>query len=105
MDPPTTGFHHFYTGFLSKFSTKDACLPSSSCSLAFHRGSVLGPILFLLHTAELIDIIVQCGLMVYAYADDIQVYVATQASDQATAMERLTNFIVKRFVTGWPAIA
>ena len=69
------------------------------------QGSILGPILFLLYTAELIYIIVKCGLMVHAYADDTQVYVAAQASDQATAMERLTNFIVKRFVTGWPAIA
>ena len=31
------------------------------------RGDVLGPILFLLYTAELIDIIVECGLMVHAY--------------------------------------
>ena len=55
----------------------------------------MGPILFLLYTAELIDIIVECGLMVHAYADDTQVYVATQASDLATAMEHLTNCIVK----------
>ena len=38
MDPPTTGFLHFYTGVLSKFSIKDACLQSSSCYSAFHRG-------------------------------------------------------------------
>jgi len=48
-----------------------------------------------------IDIIVECGLMVHAYADDTQVYVATQASDQATAMERCTNCIVK--VRDWMA--
>ena len=49
------------------------------------------------YTAELIDIIVECGLMVHAYADDTQVYVAMHTSDQAkaTAMERLTNCIVK----------
>jgi len=35
------------------------------------------------------------------YADDTQVYVATQASDQATAMERLTNCIVK--IRDWMA--
>ena len=39
--------------------------------------------------------------MVHAYADDTQVYVATQASDQATAMERLTNCIVK--IRDWMA--
>ena len=81
MDPPTTEFHHFYTGVLSKFSIKDACLPSSSCYSAFHR-ALLGPILFLLYIAKLIDIIVECGLMVHAYADDTQVYVANGAPDQ-----------------------
>ena len=35
------------------------------------------------------------------YADDTQIYVATQASDQATAMERLTNCIVK--IRDWMA--
>ena len=55
----------------------------------------------MLYTAELIDIIVECGLMVHAYADHTQVYVATQASDQATAMERLTNCIVK--ICDWMA--
>ena len=99
MDPPTTGFHHFYTGVLSKFSINDACLPISSCYSAFHRGSVLGPILFLLYTAKLIDIIVECGLMVHAYVDDTQVYVATQAND--TAMERLTDCIVN--IRDWMA--
>ena len=63
------------------------------------QGSVLGPILFLLYTAKLIDIIVECGLMVHAYVDDTPVYVATQAND--TAMERLTDCIVN--IRDWMA--
>jgi len=60
-----------------------------------------GPILFLLYTAELLDIVVECGLMVDAYADDTQVYVTTQASDQGTAMGRLTSCIV--MIRDWMA--
>ena len=59
------------------------------------QGSVLGPILFLLYTAELLDIVVECRLMVHAYADDKQVYVTMQGSDQSTAMGHLTSCIVR----------
>jgi len=34
------------------------------------QGSVIGPVLFLLYVAEILDVIVECGLAVLAYADD-----------------------------------
>ena len=41
----------------------------------YHRGSVLGPVLFILYTAELAGIAVKLnvGLNVHSYADDTQV--------------------------------
>ena len=39
--------------------------------------------------------------MVHAYADDTQVYVTMQASDQGTAMGRLTSCIVR--IRDWMA--
>ena len=38
------------------------------------QGSVLGPVLFLLHTADLVAFVQDFGLSVHVFADDLQVY-------------------------------
>ena len=63
---------------------------------------VLCPILFLLYTAELFDVIAECGFTAHSFADDTQVYICTPASDYSDAMRRLSDCPTR--IRDWMAI-
>ena len=56
-------------------------------------GSVLGPLLYVLYTAELFHIVARHRLQLHMYADDCQVYLSTPAKDAVTAVDRLSTCV------------
>jgi len=54
------------------------------------QGCVLGPLLYVLYTAELFHVVARHGLRLHMYVDDCQVYLSSPASDAATAVHRLS---------------
>jgi hypothetical protein len=57
------------------------------------QGSVLGPLLFILYTAEVFNINAKCGLEEHSYADDMQVYISAPAADATAVIERFTTCV------------
>jgi len=70
-------------------SSTTSSLPSAVLYVV-PQGSVLGPILFLLYTADLLQLVIRGRLHLYAYADETPIYGSCIPSDTAMLQEHMS---------------
>ena len=91
--------------FLSRFTSSSTCQPTSliistlvihhtfTLSCGVPQGSVLGPVLFLLYDAGVINLVEECGFSAHAYADDLQVYQHVSPAQSSELLEQMANCV------------
>ncbi len=85
--------HSFLTGrsTMVNFAGQQSTCTELTCGVP--QGSVTGPLLFNLYTADVVCIVQSFGVHVHCYADDLQLYVHCTVADAPAAVERLLKCI------------
>jgi len=85
------------TSFVTGRSQQVACLGQLSkmqlVQYGIPQGSVLGPVLFVMYTAELSHIIARHGLQFHQYTDDCQIYVSSPVSVVQSTVQQFSRFL------------
>ena len=97
--PIVSWLHSYITGRMQCVRCNNDKSTVSVVSSGVPQGSVLGPLLFLLYTAEVLEVIRTNGLHGHGYADDTQIYGSCTPADTATLRSNMLRCIDD--VTAW----
>ena len=86
-------FHSFLSKRHNFIRFRDTLSPLSSVHRGVPQGSVLGPILFVLYTADIIELAQVFDLKIHMFADDIQVYGSCPSNDVNILSSRMSSCI------------
>ena len=86
-------FHSYLTGRSQFVEINDTKSSVRDLTVGVPQGSVLGPILYLLYTAPLAEIIRSHGLVYHFYADNTQLYISFKDCDVDVARLRVENCV------------
>ena len=86
-------FHSYLSGRSQFVEINDTKSSVRDLTVGVPQGSVLGPILYLLYTAPLAEIIQSHGLDYHFYADDTQLYISFKDCDVDVARLRVENCV------------
>jgi len=96
---------HWFTSYVSgrtqRVNTAASTSQSTTLSCGVTQGAVLGPIFFVLYTADLMSIVKRHQLLPHAYADDVQIYGSCTSSEVGTLQERIS--VCFEEVSAWTA--
>ena len=84
-------FSSYLTGRSQQVNVHKLMVMSVFLDYAVPQGSVLGPVLFLLCTSDLVELVRCFGLLVHAYADDLQVYCHMNVGSEQIMLQRFRD--------------
>ena len=84
-------FKSYLTGRCQRIRLGDCLSSTADLKFGVPRGSVLGPLLFMLYTTPLSSIIFEHAIPHHLYADDSHLYVSFASGDSAAALNGLQS--------------